>query len=138
MNRKTVIIATLLIALSGLTSCTRQQIAAALALHEQQQAEATAAPTVTATVDCNTFSFTVSGYPEGTDVFIEIASEPPRGFTVGGDSRGFTPIAGGAAGTLPIPVYWSTQVFGATIDITVDGENVRAFDQSVDCTAPNI
>lgn len=128
MNRRLATIAA--VGLLSFSGCTRQQIAAAIALHEQQ----TAAPTVTASVDCQSFAFTVSGYPDGTNVFIEIGSEPPRGFTVGGDRGGFTPIAGGATGTLAIPGYWTTQMFFATIDMTVDGGNVRAFDQEVDCT----
>lgn len=90
--------------------------------------------TVNASVDCATFHFDVAGYPDGTNVFVEIGSEPPRGFAVGGYAGGFSPVPGGATGTLDIPLYWTTQKFGATIDMTIEGNNVRAFDQEVDCS----
>lgn len=134
MNRKATLIATVL-GLAAMSACTPQQIAAAVASQAASQSEREG-PTVTATVDCSAFDFTVSGYPEGTHVFLEIGSNPPWGFTVGGDlGYGFSPVNGGATGTLAISGGMDTMAFGASI-MTAEGndDSVVAFHQVVDCS----
>lgn len=118
------------VALIGLSACTPEEIAAVVASQAQTEV---AGPAVSASVDCSTFTFTVSGYPDGTAVFVNVGSNPPWGFTVGGETWTFTPVVGGATGSVLIPEYDAAHGFDAIIDTDGGGGTVRVFDQHVDC-----
>lgn len=94
---------------------------------------APAGPTAVATVDCSHFQMTITGLVAGDKVQVDMGSEPPWGFTVGGEYWGFTPIDGGAANDIPVPQYEAAHGFDAVIGITGTGAFRTLFEQNVEC-----
>lgn len=132
MNRKSIIIGTTLIALGGLTACTPQQIAAAVASRAD-----TVPPAVRVEVDCNHLAFTITE-PEGTNVFIGIGSQPPFGFTVGAaQTWGFSNTDGTYTGNIAISGYDSVHSFTWSVDLGspagFEGFGQRPAEGSVAC-----
>lgn len=124
--------------LTALTACTpAEQRAVARAVNTQtatardelDQGLTATEPTLTVSVDCAEFTVTVDGYPDGTEVYLGMGSQPPWSFTVDGPHTS----------TSPIGLYESTHTFEATVDIALPGASdaPRAFDQLVDCTFNN-
>lgn len=88
--------------------------------------------TVTASADCEALNVDVSGFPDGTAVFVSEGDQPPFGFVVGtGPFWDFTPQPGGGSTRIPIGLYdrehefaWSVgtieqpMIAGGTVDCT--------------------
>lgn len=84
--------------------------------------DAGSTPTVTASVDCQTFTIDISGLPADTPVYAEAGAEQ---FIV--DMRD-------GHGTLNIGVAEQGSVFFAAVGFPVDGVVLWPFQQSVDCS----
>lgn len=137
---RTRIAVAVVVALFALAGCSQEDIDAAIVLSDARSGKAAEVaavdvegPTVTATVDCHDFRFTVSGYPEGTAVTIGMGAQSPWGFTVGGNYWNFTPIPGGASGHLLIDEYSASHSFDAIIDVDGPLGLDRPFSQFVEC-----
>lgn len=135
MNRR-LIIAAVVLALGSVSACTPQQIADAVAA--QTQAES-AQPAVQVDIDCHHLAFTITE-PEGTDVFINIGSQPPFGFTVGAEQTwGFTNTDGTYTGSIAISGYDSVHSFTWSVDLGAEagfeGFGQRPAEGSVTCPA---
>lgn len=90
-------------------------------------------PQAIASVDCSHFQMTITGLSDGDKVQVGMGSEPPWGFTVGGNYWGFTPIAGGATADIPVQQYEAAHGFTAVIGITSTGPFRTLFEQNVEC-----
>lgn len=95
-----------------------------VAVAEAVEATVYVVNTITATVDCGSFTVRINGYDEGTLVEMGIAYE-----TAVDDDQSFqfATTPGGDAGVLGVV---TADAFSATVDIN----GVRVFEQFVDCT----
>lgn len=78
------------------------------------------ASNVVAVADCATFSVNVSGYEDGTAVYVGEGAQPPFGFTVGGSGSyfQFTPQPGGAfLNAMPVGSYEATHGYSLIVDV---------------------
>lgn len=122
MTRKTAIAAMTLVVLSGLTGCTKQQIADAIALNERATANG---PTLEVDATCDGITVTSTDWPEGSGGVVGIGSEPPY------------PIVANTTQTWPLAIssqggyLWSAEL--TTVDDTGIAISTQAANGDLDC-----
>lgn len=90
------------------------------------------APQATMNATCEAVTFTVTGYPEGSMVFLWGNSQMPFQFIVGQAADWYTTEDGGGSGTLPMG--GSLTEWDWAIDVALpDGTNVRPASGHIAC-----